>query len=280
MRCGLIFCSIIVLALSIIIPQASAQDEPQGNLIIIGGGSRPDSVMKKIVELAGGDEARIAIIPMASKKFRKAGREYEKDFRKLGAAEATAFYFMTPTDANDQKKLAEMERYTGFFFGGGDQRILTSLFLNTKSLELFHKRYMEGAVIAGTSAGAAIMSSVMITGDGDWDILEKKKVLTAPGLGFIPFVITDQHFVARQRLNRLLAVCIENVLPGFGIDESTALWVKPKWEAEVLGESVIIMVDPRTAATEHPESSLHNVRNIILDIYQPGEIIDLKRFKH
>lgn len=255
-----------------------AGERPDGNLIMIGGGSVPRSVMETFVNLAGGGEARIAVIPMASSEYRKAGRRYVRGFRKLGVAEARAFYIFDSGDADREDLVKELDGYTGFFFGGGDQRKLTKIFLNTRALELMHRKYREGAVIAGTSAGAAIMSEVMITGDGDWDVLLKGSVDTKPGLGFVDTFITDQHFVARSRLNRLISVCLAHNLPGIGIDEGTALWVKPIGGGTVIGESVIVVVEPNGAGSGIKSGQLWSARDMGLTVLRPGDNLDLTRF--
>lgn len=256
-----------------------AGDLPKGNLIIIGGGSIPLSVMETFVNLAGGDDARIAVIPMASSEYRKAGRKYVRGFKKLGVAEAEAFYVFGPDDANKTELVTGLDRYTGFFFGGGDQRELTRIFLNTKALDVLQRKYREGAVVAGTSAGAAIMSNVMITGDGNWDVLVKGSVVTQPGLGFVDTFITDQHFVARSRLNRLISVCLEHNLPGIGIDEGTALWVKPIGGATVIGDSVVVVVEPKGAGSGTDEGQMWSARDMGLSVLRPGDNIDLTRFR-
>lgn len=257
---------------------AQEANQPQGHLVIIGGGTRPLPVMERFVQLAGGKEAKIAIITMASEDFLENGKDYEVEFRTLGAAMAKAFYLHNPDEANDLKVAAELNDYTGFYFGGGDQSRLTKIFLNTKSLQVFHERYRQGAVIGGTSAGAAIMSKIMITGDGDWTTMVKNSVKVTEGFGFLTSVIVDQHFVKRERFNRLLAVCLENNLPGLGIDESTALWVKQGDEVEVLGESVVLVVNPnQSVIAPDAKSGILGANGIRLDVLRPGDKIFLRK---
>ncbi|RQW04506.1 MAG: hypothetical protein EH225_05855, partial [Calditrichaeota bacterium] len=131
----------------------------KGHLIIIGGGSRPEIIMRKFVDLAGGSEARIAIIPMASEYYQEGGKRTEKEFIELGVEEARAFYIPDSLQACSDSTLTALESYTGYFFGGGNQNRLTEIFNGTLAHELFHRRYSEGAVLGGTSAGAAIMSN-------------------------------------------------------------------------------------------------------------------------
>ena len=247
-------------------------DHQKGHLIIIGGGKRPQSIMEKFVELSGGPQARIAIIPTASSYFLEVGKEYEQEFLKLGAARAQAFNIHSREEADRDSMVEQLKTYSGYFFGGGDQNRLTEYFLDSKTLQLFHDQYQNGATFGGTSAGAAVMSSVMITGDGNWEVPMKDSVKTTTGFAFMPAVIIDQHFFKRRRFNRLLNVVIENQTNGIGIDESTAIWVKPDDEIEVLGESVVIVLHTRRAGFGEPDSTgLLTARGIELSVYKNNE---------
>jgi cyanophycinase len=245
----------------------------KGNLIIIGGGSpRPAAAMQKFIELAGGRDAQIAIIPMASEYYLESGQDYEKEFRESGVKKAKAFYILDSLSANADSTVDSLKLYTGFYFGGGDQNRLTNIFRNSKSLTVFRQRYAEGAVMGGTSAGAAIMSKIMITGEGNWNVLERDSVEAIEGFGFLTTAIIDQHFVQRSRFNRLLSLVIQYQQMGIGIDEKTAIWVKPNGEAEVIGDSVVLVLNPRQAS--YPDSVPSNLliaKNLQLNIYHSGE---------
>jgi cyanophycinase len=249
----------------------------KGHLIIIGGGSpRPATAMQKFIELAGGHDAKIAIIPMASEYYQENGQDYEKEFRESGVRKAKAFYILDSLSANADSTADSLKLYTGFYFGGGDQNRLTTIFGNSKSLTAFQQRYAEGAVMGGTSAGAAIMSKIMITGDGNWNVLEKDSVKAIEGFGFLTNAIIDQHFVQRSRFNRLLSLVIQYQQIGIGIDEKTAIWVKPNGEAEVMGDGVVLVLDPRRAS--YPESIQSNLliaKNLQLSIYHSGETFQI-----
>lgn len=247
----------------------------QGNLLVIGGGKIPPELLARFVGLAGGRDARIAVIPMASEEWKKVGKDYEKRFREAGAAEARSFAIRHPASANDERLVAELRACTGFFFGGGDQNKLTRLLLGTKALEAIRQRWQEGAAVGGTSAGAAVMSGLMITGDGDWTSLRRDTVQTAEGFGFLPGVIVDQHFVKRSRFNRLLSLCLQLRRPGIGIDESTALWVRADGTAEVVGLSTVLVVDPRGAEFSAEEGALPAARGLRLDVLRPGDTLEL-----
>jgi len=268
--------TLALLAVSATLAAGPAAGEPvRGNLLVIGGGKIPPALLARFVELAGGRDARIAVIPMASEEWKKAGKDYEKRFKEAGAAEVRSFAIRHPASANDEQLAAELRACTGFFFGGGDQNKLTRLLLGTKALEAIRQRWREGAAVGGTSAGAAVMSGVMITGDGDWTSLRRDTVQTAEGFGFLPGVIVDQHFVKRARFNRLLSLCLQLRRPGIGIDESTALWVRPGGVAEVVGLSTVLVVDPRGAEFSAGEGALPAARGVRLDVLRPGDTLQL-----
>lgn len=249
----------------------SSTEKIRGHLIIIGGGSpRPALAMQKFVELAGGPQARIAIIPMASEIYRENGQNYQTEFQELGVKKARAFYIQNSQSANSDSTLDSLKSCTGFFFGGGDQNRLVTIFKHTRALQLLQQRYREGAIMGGTSAGAAIMSQIMITGEGNWNVLKKDSTYFDEGFGFISKAIIDQHFTQRERFNRLLTLVIQHRLVGIGIDERTAIWVKPTGEAEVIGECGVVVLDPHAAVYSHSEKWL-SAKNIRLSIYTAGE---------
>lgn len=265
---------LFLLTLIVIGCEGNSTGNIKGHLIIIGGGSpRSAAAMHKFIELAGGRDARIAIIPMASEVYLESGQDYEKEFRESGVKKAKAFYILDSLNANANSTVDSLKLYTGFYFGGGDQSRLTTIFRNSRSLAVFQQKYADGAVMGGTSAGAAIMSKIMITGEGNWNVLEKDSVEAIEGFSFLTTAIIDQHFIQRSRFNRLLSLVIQYQQMGIGIDERTAIWVKPNGEAEVMGDNVVVVLNPWQASYPDPvQSDLLTVRNIQLSIYRSGEI--------
>ncbi len=250
--------------------------EIKGNLLIIGGGKRPERVMQKFVELAGGDTAKIAIIPTASRYFWDGGARLMKEFTELGAAQADTFHIRSKERANAHPTIEQLNHYSGFYFGGGDQRRLAKYFLDTRALELFHEKYKTGAVFGGTSAGAAIMSLIMITGDGTWELPMRDSVATTPGFGFIKEAVIDQHFFTRRRFNRLLNVAIQNRTAGIGIDESTAIWVQQGNQINVMGNSIVIFIDPAQAQWPgNDNSAILSAKNLRLSVFKEGDSFHL-----
>ena len=118
------------------------------------------------------------------------------------------------------------------------------------------------------------MSQIMITGDGNWNVLMKDSVKTVTGFGFLENVVIDQHFFKRRRFNRLLNISMQHSVTGVGIDESTAIWVKNGSTAEVLGESVVLVIHPHKIKAD-PAAPLLTGQNLMLDIYKQGDVFRL-----
>ncbi len=267
-------------------PTAASPAPPRGHLLIIGGGKRPPELVARIAELAGGLDARVAVVPDASSVPEEAGPEQAAELEEAGAGEAFALR-ARPEAVGDPATLETLEGVTGVFFSGGDQRRLTRALLGTPLLERLHEVYAGGGVVAGTSAGAAIMGPLMITGDQnnpppegeeDFTAILADDVVTTPGLGFLEGVVVDQHFVARKRLNRLISVVLENPdLLGIGIDESTAILVRPDRTFEVLGRSQVVVLDATGAEriSTGPEGHLSGHR-LALHVLRAGQRFDLE----
>ena len=230
----------------------------QGSLLIVGGGAQPPELVQRFVDLAGGaGAARIAVIPLASGSAREAGEEKVAQF--VAEYGANAFVFMPLRAEAAAGMPGALDGVTGVWFSGGDQARITEVLAGTRLLEQIRTLYRRGAVIGGTSAGAAIMSDSMLTGNqfdadtvgyfGDeFPVIAARRIQVVPGLGFLPGTIVDQHFLARERHNRLISAVLERPsLVGVGIDESTAIEVQPGGRWKVLGESQVIIYDARDA---------------------------------
>lgn len=238
---------------------ATAQ-RPAGTLFIVGGGTQPQALVDHFVALAGGPgKARIVVFPMATADAEKAGREKAEQLRGLGAE---AFVLNVTHEQADVDSVARrLDGVTGVWFVGGDQSRITRALGGTATLRAVHARYRAGAVIGGTSAGAAIMTDSMLTGDqfapdGTRDTattgyprIARRNIEIVAGLGFLHGAIVDQHFLRRQRANRLFSVILERPsLIGVGIDEGTAVRVDPDGRWTIEGASAALVIDARGAA--------------------------------
>jgi cyanophycinase len=264
-----------------------APDRPRGHLLIVGGGTQPPALVTRFVELAGGPgRARIAVVPMASEEAEEGGREKAEQLRGLGAE--TVVLNLTRAQAQGDSAVRLLEGVTGVWFNGGDQARLTEVLLGTPVLDALHRRYREGAVIGGTSAGAAIMSDSMLTGNqvaagedtvgyhGDeYPRVARGTIQVVQGLGFLHGAIVDQHFLRRERENRLLSVVLERPsLIGAGIDESTAIVVRPDGWWEIVGASSVLVMDAREARITPASASVLGATGVRMLLLPAGSLYD------
>jgi cyanophycinase len=260
---------------------------PKGTLVIIGGNLRPANapVWERIIQLAGGKGARIAVFASASGYPERFGKSLVE---RLNAYGARAFFVpvamhLAGSDyktAADDAGLAETIRNAGgVFFAGGDQtRIVRALRhedgSNTKVLDAVWDLYRRGGVVAGSSAGAAIMSSTMfgrprtVLATLKQGVAEGKEIID--GLGFIgEDVFVDQHLLVRGRFARMLpAMLAKGYKLGLGIDEDTAMVVSPNRDVEVIGYKGALVLD-LSQATE--EQGAFNVSNVLVSYLDNGD---------
>ena len=275
--------SIFLIFLCLVFSPATAQKRDNtGTLFIIGGGSRPTSMVERIIKESQIDEGGYAIIlPMASAEPDSSFYYAEKQFAELGLKNVFKQVYDSTTVTNSQK-LDSLRNARLVYIPGGDQDRFMKAIAGTPAAEALHENYHNGGMIAGTSAGAAVMSQDMITGTelkhpeyhSTFRNLEEQNLELKQGLGMLKNVIIDQHFVKRSRYNRLLTAIIENpAIKGIGIDESTAILVK-NGKAEVVGESqVIVFSNPR--ASKNSSKGKLAARGVVLDIYLDGDKFDL-----
>lgn len=262
----------------------SAATGRKGHLILIGGGEKPVSAMRKFVELAGGRDAPIVIIPTASgESDAELAEYYAKLFREeYGHPGVELVSIHSREDAARPELVEKVARARGIFFAGGDQTRITKALLDTAVGRAIESAFAAGAVVGGTSAGTACQSALMITGEGDFTVIRSGAVELVRGLGLVQGVILDQHFVARQRLNRLLGVVLEHPDQlGVGIDEDTAAWIRPDGTLEVLGESSVVVLDAKRSTVSKNAASkgkpLLGVAGLTLHVLVPGDRFDLVR---
>ena len=223
-----------------------ASNENQGKLLIIGGAEDKEGeckILREFLRCAGGTKAHIAIMTAATSLPGEVGDNYIRVFERLGAEDVRVIDTQKPEDANNPDYLEAIEQATGIFFTGGEQARIISCLKDTKLDAAMHKRYSEGAIVGGTSAGAAMMPDMMII-EGDSETNPRVDVVAmGPGMGFLPGVVIDQHFAQRGRLGRLVtALLLQPAVLGFGIDENTAILVSGD-ELEVIGESAVTVID-------------------------------------
>ncbi len=265
---------------------ARASSSPRGTLFIVGGGPQPPALVTEFVRLAGGPgHAKIIVFAMASEDGKASGEEKADDLRKLGADARNVW--VNHDQANTDSVARLLDGATGIWFGGGDQVQLTKALKGTKTEAAIHARYRAGAVVGGTSAGAAVMSAAMITGDerhpggvrpvkdsASYMTIARDNIIMADGFGLLSNAVVDQHFVRRKRSNRLVSVVLEQPAHlGVGIDESTALIVSPDGRWRVMGESVAVIYDARHA-TITPAGQTLGATGVTMHVLPEGGTFD------
>ncbi len=249
-----------------------------GDLVLIGGGSKPAEAMKTFIRLAGGPDAPILVFPTAS-ELSDTGLVYRKLFEKeYGCRNVKIAQVRRRRDALRPAIVRQVQEARGIFFSGGDQRRITACLLGTPVGEAVATAHRRGVVIGGTSAGTACMSSVMITGDGNFDVIASGATKVSQGLGLIRGVILDQHFIARRRLNRLLSVVLDHPsLLGIGIDEATAAWFRSDGTMRVLGKGSVVVIDASgaTVTTSDQPGNRLGAHGVQLQLLVPGDVLNL-----
>jgi cyanophycinase len=239
--------------------------------------------MRRFVELAGATGGgRIVIFTMASGVPLEVGPELVAEFRGYGVRDV-AYYQLTREEASRPESAALLDAAAAVWFAGGDQARLTAVLLDTPLHARLLEFYSAGGLVGGTSAGAAVMSEVMITGDTtrpveegrEWSTIEAGLVVHARGLGFVKNAVIDQHFLARRRQNRLISLVLERPdLVGAGIDEATAVLVRPDGKWEVLGESQVLVVDARRARVSKDAANRLGASGLALHLLLAGDVYD------
>ncbi len=230
--------------------ETSATGPEKGTLVICGGGTLPEPLRAKVVEVAGGEFARIVVISTASQTADLSDVEtYVSWWRRQKLAEMTILHTRSREMADREDFVEPLKRATGVWFLGGNQAWLIDTYSGTRTESEMHKLLERGGVIAGTSAGAAVMSKLMIRRGSTNAELGR-------GFSFVEGTIIDQHFVRRHRQDRLLKVIEQRPeLVGLGIDEGTALVVQGR-RLSVLGESEVRVCFARTESREPVIESL------------------------
>ncbi|MFZ5967060.1 MAG: cyanophycinase [Bacillota bacterium] len=249
-----------------------------GTLLIIGGAEDKKGkmeILKEFIKIMGSADSKLMVLTTATKQPEVVGDEYRRVFEKLGVSNIDILNIDTRNDANNDDYISRIRKSKGIFFTGGDQLRITSIIGGTKAYDVLREIYNNGAIIAGTSAGASAMSNIMIV-EGDSNEPARKCTLkVAPGLSLFSNVIIDQHFAQRGRIGRLLCGVAENPdVLGIGIDEDTAIVVHTDDYFEVVGTNSVTIIDGKTIKNSNvselkPEEILA-ITNITLHVLPKG----------
>ena len=263
-----------------------------GRLVIIGGALQADNatVYESIVEARAGD-GPLCVVPTANADPRESMEEAVETltgYGGVGSAKGVLISTEDPSQAREPAVVAELATCSGFYFTGGSQSRILDVFLpdgdTTQAYRTVWQRWQQGAVVSGSSAGAAMMSRVMIAGGGSAEAVahgvvaerDGDGVLIREGMGFFESGVLDQHFLARGRIGRLLVSVLREDSPqiGLGIDENTALVVDGD-SAVVAGASGVVVVDSRSAERTEP----HRASKLRVNLAGAGDVIDLRTFE-
>lgn len=276
--------------------------QTKGYLVIAG--TQPDGIKKRFVELANrASHGKIIVFPMASNhldQWRTPSVVEAKTeaWKELGAREVE-HHILTREQALDEENTKILDGANAVWFPGGSQKRLANVLVGTPIHQRILEIYKNGGVIGGSSAGSQVMSEIMITGQQRTEIrpyddpnktismlkrelhryetLEAALVISAPGFGFIKSAMIDTHFVAKKRYTRLISIVADNPqLLGIGIDEKTAIIVKPDDTFEVAGERSVIVFDASGAKVHIDSDQAISAYNVTMHILKAGDWFDLK----
>ena len=227
-------------------------------LLVIGGAEDRigrSVVLKRFVKLAGGRSSRIVVIPTASAYPGEVAEAYADVFTRLRGGDVTVVDPPTRRDAGDVDMVSALDSATGVFLTGGSQVKLAQNIVGTPVGTAVTRAYERGAVVAGTSAGASVMSRFMISLGEEGLTPRQRSSQISAGLGLVEDVIIDQHFDQRGRYGRLMAmVAASPNLLGMGVDENTAAEIRDGRRLTVLGAGAIFVVNARNAITDAPDA--------------------------
>lgn len=264
--------------------QQRMSEKTQTAVMVIGGAEdkvHGRQILQIFFKRSGGSDARIAIVPSASREPAAIGSRYQEIFLDMGAKAIEILDIREREQCDNTSWQTFLEECTGVFLTGGDQLRLCGLLADTPIMERIRIRAQLGEItLAGTSAGAAIMGQHMIAGGGSGESPNRSLVDLTSGLNIIPEVIVDQHFHNRNRMARLMSAiaCYPEKL-GIGIDEDTCAMFEGDGTFEVIGRGTVTVIDPgKVSYTNYPDVSttdplsIHNMR---VHILSPNDRYDI-----
>jgi len=266
-----------------------APTHKHGPVMAIGGAEDRTSdgeILGRFVEIAGGDQAHILIIPTASEDPAKAGKTYIDVFGKHGVKQVDVLDIDDRVTANDPSLCERLEKASGVFITGGDQARLVTRLFGTAFSECLRVSNAKGVAVGGTSAGASAVSSHMMlggtgeAGNSNDAAARKGMVDTVAGLGLVEDMVIDQHFSERGRMGRLLSAFAANPgLIGIGLDQDTAVIIDSDDIAEVVGTGMVTIVDGRMPTSDYFDKEVGDVLTVTgstLHVLSPGRRFDLR----
>ncbi len=254
-----------------------------GSLIVIGGGEDKERDMLILPQVASRvNSGALAVATVATRLANELWSDYEKVFRKLGVKRVVHLAVENREEAVTEDKVRVLDDVNVVFFTGGDQLKITSKLGGTRVHDRIQEIYHSGGTIAGTSAGASVLSETMlVSGPSNETNRIGQDLFMAPGFGFAKDMIIDQHFAERGRIGRLLGAVARNPrLLGVGIDEDTAIVIDGKEQFQVIGSGGVYVLDGHgvnfTNISEEEPGRAMSIFGIRLDVLSQGDLFDIK----
>lgn len=255
--------------------------DKSGALIVIGGHEDKANdrlILREVARRLNG--GRLVVATVASKVPEEYFAEYQRVFADLGVTDVSELYVDERLQASDPAKLACFEGAAGVFFTGGDQMRIASQIGDTPVEQAVRDLWRSGGVVAGTSAGASVMSEVMLIGGASGESHRIGDLHMSAGLGLIPDVVIDQHFAERGRIGRLMGAVSQNPrILGLGVDENTAFVLEHR-ELSVIGAGAVYVVDgadiTHSNIAEGGANSVLSVFDMRLHVLSAGDSFDLE----
>jgi cyanophycinase len=256
---------------------------PKGQLLIIGGHEDKEDarlILRYLAQHVRGGS--LVVSALASEEPESMWRQYQRVFRGLGVRHVRKLSIESREEAESPKSLRVLEDATAVFLTGGDQLRITSLLGDTPVYSRLLEIFSNGGMIAGTSAGASVMSETMLVGSGrNGSHRIGPDLQLAPGFGFAKDMVIDQHFAERGRIGRLLAVVAQNPrVLGIGLDENTAIALSPNSEFRVLGQGAVYVVDGSSVTdsniAEEDRNRTMSLYNVTVHVLTQGDRFAIK----
>ncbi len=254
-----------------------------GRLIIIGGSEDKETEMEILTSVAEDvGDGRLCIVTVASSVGNELWEDYSRIFKQLGIKKLSHLDVVHRTESVDQKALKAVKDADAVFFTGGDQLKITSELGGTLVADRIIEIFENGGTIAGTSAGASVMGEIMlVSGESDKTFRIGSGLNMAPGLGFAPKLLIDQHFAERGRISRLIAATAHNPrYLGVGIDEDTAIILDELNCFRVIGRGAVYVIDAHESSgsniSEAPRDTTLSIFNVKLHLLSKNDKFDLQ----
>lgn len=258
-------------------------EKVSGNLIIIGGAEDKEGdkeILKRVAKYIDPENEKLIIATIATEYPEKSYQNYKNVFSDLGIKNIDKLDISTREDAFNMKNVDLINNSNLLFFTGGDQLRITSMIGGSPVYAAVKELCDNGGLIAGTSAGASVMSDTMIVQGEDDESPHKCTLKMSPGLGLVNNIIIDQHFAQRGRIGRLLTAIAQNPeVLGIGIDEDTAIVVSDKGTAEVIGSGAVYFIDGSSIdysnVSEQYSDEILSMFNVKLHVLKDGNRFNL-----